>query len=365
MLLLALACGPGVSPDVARTFVADQAATNPTGRLGLELLGRSTWSEAPMFDPSCVANKNLGYPDDPRDRPSAKKSVQRLSPTYESQRWITAGTDTGWCVLLGEGLQASVSDPSLGQLDGGEKAWMVPVTFSMTAPSPWFECLDTDYLNRTLAVITDEQGNTEMRRGSALFTQDLCPHPMPGGEQRKPAARPRGEAKKGPTKKQVIELMERFDGALAKLDHLAALEMVSCYNLYEESTYGTCAPSELMQLTPHSGEGAGMPWTEYVISSFDDVGSIRQDNKIGTMYHVSMTHKRTGRDRSMAVEWADGEWKLVGVLGAKGADLSTLRFVYDLHNKDKRDIFLRRLDGEQVDENGDPLDPFADEEEEE
>lgn len=363
MLLLALACGPGVSPDVAKNLVAEQAASNPTGRLGIELLGRSTWSEAPMFDPSCVANQNLAYPDDARDRKGT--NVQRITPTYEAQRWITASTDTGFCVMMGEGLEATIGEPVVGQLDSGEKAWMVPVSFAMGSPSPWWQCLDNEYLNRTLAVVTDEAGNSEMRRGSALLTESACPQPMPGGEERKADARPRSKPKKPPTKTQVIELMERFDAALAAQDHLAALELVSCYNPYEESKYGTCSPAEIMQLTPHSGEGVGMPWTEYVLGDFGEIGRITKDREIPTMMHVHMKHKRNGRDRSMAVEWADGEWKLVGVLGAKGADLSTLRFIYDLHKTDKRDILLRRLDGEEIDENGELLDPFAEEEEEE
>ncbi len=364
MLLLALACGPGVSPDVAKNFVAEQAATNPKGRLGVELLGRSTWSEAPMFDPSCVANKNLAYPDDPRDRPATKKSVQRISPTFEAQRWITAATDSGWCVLLGEGLEVSVSDPAVGQLDSGEKAWMVPVSFTMSEPSPWWECLDNEYINRTLAVVTDPMGDKTLHRGSPLLTDGACPHPMPGGEERKADARPRSKPKKAPTKDQVVRLMERFDDALEADDYLAALDMVSCYNLFEESTYGTCSPAEIIQLAPHVGEGIGMPWTEYVIADLGDIDRITPDREIETMYHVRMRHKRNGRERSMGVEWADGEWKLVGVLGAKGADLSTLRFIYDLHKTEKRDIFLRRLDGEEIDEKGYLLDPFAEEEEE-
>ena len=317
-----------------------------------------------MFDPSCVANQNLAYPDDPRDRPAGKKNTQRITPTYENQRWITAATDTGWCVLMGEGLQATVSDPVVGQLDDGSKAWMVPVSFSMSAPSPWWQCLDNDFTNRTVAVVTDEAGNAELRRSSAVFTESSCPHPMPGGEERKADARPRVKPKKTPSKKDVMALMEDFDAALASGDHLAALDFISCYNLYEESMYGTCSPAEIMQLTPHSGEGVGMPWTEYVIADFGDIGRISRDKKLPTWVHVHMKHKRNGRDRSMALEWADGQWKLVGVLGAKGADLSTLRFVYDLHKSDKRDIFLKRLDGEEIDEQGNPLDPFAEEEEE-
>jgi hypothetical protein len=70
-----------------------------------------------------------------------------------------------------------------------------------------------------------------------------------------------------------------------------------------------------------------------------------------------MTHKRTKRDRSMSVEWVGGEWRIVGVVGAKGADLTSARFVYDLHKNDRRDIFLRRLNGEKIDEQGISTEP--------
>ena len=43
---------------------------------------------------------------------------------------------------------------------------------------------------------------------------------------------------------------------------------------------------------------------------------------------------------------------MVGVVGAKSECLTGIRYVYDLHRKEKRDIFERRLSGEQIDEKG-------------
>ena len=59
------------------------------------------------------------------------------------------------------------------------------------------------------------------------------------------------------------------------------------------------------------------------------------------------------------MQWADGGWHLVGFVGRKAEGLTIARFFYDLHRKDKREVFERRLGGEQIDENGHPLDPFA------
>ena len=52
------------------------------------------------------------------------------------------------------------------------------------------------------------------------------------------------------------------------------------------------------------------------------------------------------------------------VVPAHGADLTTARVMYDLHKSDKRDIFWQRMAGEEIDEEGNPLDPYASEDDE-
>ena len=364
IVLSLLACGPGLSADAAKEAVRSAAeAANPPGRTGIELMGKSRWVQAPMFNRECVEQKDLAFADTPADRPAGAGGIQRISPTYFNQRYITAATVDGWCVLIGEDIQVEVGEPAIN----GE-SWMVPVNYSMKSASPWFECLEDSWKGRTVQVSANEAGEPTFEAELDL-APGACPLPMPPGEERPKGQRPKSKPKKAPSKKDVLEAAQAFDQALWDHDLLAALEHVSCYNLLEDAKYGSCTSSELIQVGPHPrGEQRmedGVPWTELVIRDLEDIGRITKDSKIPTMYHVNVQHKRTKRDRSFAVEWVDGEWKVVGVLGRGSEDLASLRFMYDLHRADRRDIFLRRLEGEAIDEKGNPLDPYASEDEEE
>ncbi|MCB9765503.1 MAG: hypothetical protein H6739_37360 [Alphaproteobacteria bacterium] len=358
--ILLPACGPGLTSEQAADAVQQAAAkANPgPGRFGMELLGKSRWVKGQMFEAECVQRKDLAFVDDPK-----KSETLRISPTWQSQRWITADTPGGWCVLLGEDLQVEVGPPSVEQ-----DAWIVPVTYKFAKPSPWYECLNDRTIRTTVRVSKDEAGQPAVD-GELAFLPSACPHPMPPGEERagKKDA-PRKDAPKPPTREDVLKLMKAFDDDLWERDRVAALEHVACYNLYDDKKFGSCTPAELIQVGPHpraeDRPGDGVAWTEGVIKDFDDIESIRKEPKIPGMYHVTMTHKRSKRDRSFAVQWVGGEWKLVGVVGALGADLTSLRFLYDLHKSDKRDVFLRRLEGEEIDERGEKLDPYAEETEE-
>jgi hypothetical protein len=364
IVLSLLACGPGLSADAAKEAVQSAAvAANPPGRTGIELLGKSRWTQAPMFNRECVEQKDLAFADTPADRPASAGGIQRISPTYKNQRYITSATQDGWCVLIGEDIQVSVGEPAIN----GE-SWMVPVSYTMRSASPWFECLESSWVGRTVQVSANEAGEP-------VFDADLdlapgvCPLPMPLGEERPAGQRPKKAPSKAPSKADVLKAAKAFDQALWDHDLLGALEHVSCYNLLEDQKYGSCTASELIQVGPHPrGEQRmedGVAWTELVIRDLDDLGSIKKDAKIPTMFHVNVKHKRTGRDRSFSVEWADGAWKLVGVLGRGSEDLASLRFMYDLHDGERRDIFLRRLEGEAIDAKGNPLDPYASDDEEE
>lgn len=359
-----LACGPGLSPDAAKEAVLAAAeAANPPGRTGLELIGKSRWAEAPMLNRECVEQKNLAFADIPQERPEGRQGIQRISPTYYNQRYITDATSRGWCVFVGENVKVSVSDPAINQ-----DSWVVPLVFSMEKPTPWFECMESSWVNRGITVTVDEAGDPVLEADLDVVPGD-CAHPLPAGEERTASPRPRKAPSSGPTKGDVKKAVGALDDALWEHDWLAVLESTSCYNLLEDTKYGSCTPSEVVQMGPHPrGEermGDGTPWTEFVIKSLDDIGRITADSEIDTMWHVNLTHKRTGRDKSFSVEWVDNTWKVVGVVSQGGADLTTVRYMYDLHRKDKRDVFLRRLEGEEIDEKGNPLDPYEDDEEEE
>jgi hypothetical protein len=105
----------------------------------------------------------------------------------------------------------------------------------------------------------------------------------------------------------------------------------------------------------------GTPWLEFAVASFADFERVVPERKDPTLYHVTLTHKRTGRDRSFGVQWEQGKWKLLGVVDAKAEGLTFLRFLYDLHDPARMATFDRRLKGEKLDEKGQP--PAGSEEE--
>lgn len=363
LLLLNLACGPGLSAEDARLAVLNAATqANPPGRAGIELIGKSRWVEAPMFNRECVQQKNLAFADTPADRADTRGGTQRISPTYQNQHWITDSTDMGWCVLMGEGVSVEAMDPAVNQ-----ESWMVPLKFTIDGASPWVECLEPNWLNRTVQVTGDEAGLPVFDADLDVLPGD-CAVPLPPGEERPTGSLPKHKPAKAPTKDQVLAAVKRFDDALYEHDWMGVLENTSCYNLVEDKKYGSCTASEFIQVGPHPrGEqrmGDGNPWTEFVIADLDDIVRISPDPKAKTMFHVHLKHKRSGNPRSYAVEWADDTWKVVAVVAAPGADLTTARVIYDLHKGDKRDIFWQRMAGEEIDEDGNPLDPYAGEEEE-
>lgn len=356
LTLMPLGCGPSVTAEQAADYVKEQAkAANPAGRTGLELVGRSRWVRGGMFDGQCLMDKDLAFVENPQATSGIK-----ISPTWANQSYITAETDKGWCVYLGDGMEVEVGTPVA---EGG--GWKVPVTYSMNSASPWFQCITEAVRSRDVLVNWDPELNLSVDK-PLKFLEGDCPHPMPEGEVRPSKVKaPDAAAPKAPTKDEVLALMKAFDGKLAERDLAGALEYVSCYNAFAKDGYGSCAPSELIQVSAHDGgEHPGMPWTEAVIKDFGDIGRIVKDPKLPGVYHVMTEHKRTKRPRSFAVQWTGKEWKLLGVIGAQGADLTSLRFFYDLHDAEKRDIFIRRLEGEEIDEKGNPLNPYAEEEEE-
>lgn len=361
LTLLLPACGPGISPEQATEAVMTAATqANPAGRMGVELLGRSRWVKGEMFDPTCLMSKDLAFVDDPK----AISNI-RISPTWDNQAYLTGDTPMGWCALLGEGATVELSEPELV-----DDAYLVRASFSMAKPTPWFECLADKVKTRDIFVRVDENKQPVLD-GDLALPRGECPLPMPAGEERAgTTVRPTKAPPKSPGRQTALTLMKEFDQALWDKDRLAALELVSCHNPFaaDKKYYGSCTPAELLQVGPHPrGEerlGDGNPWLEYTIADFDDIGRMQRDKRWSNRYHVLMTHKRSGRDRSFAMEWADGKWKLVGVVGALGADLTSLRFVYDLHRADKSAILDKRLEGEEIDEAGNPLDPLAEEGEE-
>lgn len=333
---------------------------NPQGRTGVEVLGKTVWFEAPMFDKSCLEKKDLAFNDDARIRPPG--SPPRITPTYQNQRWFTASTEKGFCIYLGDSPQLTVEDVSWG----GD-AFRVSTKVSMAKATPWFECLDEAHKTRQFRVTIDDAGKADIDGRLDLF-QGACPAPLPEGEARGPGKAPPKVPHAAPSKAEVVKLARSLDDALYEGDFGKAQAMTACYNLEDAKPhYNNCSVAEFLMLGPafHGEQRAqdGTPWTEYTIRDLDELQRIVPDKNLKGVYHVTMVHRRTKRDRSFAVQWADDQWKMVGVIGKKAESLTNVRYVYDLHRKDKNEVFRKRLDGEELDEAGNPLNPEAEEQE--
>jgi hypothetical protein len=353
-LSVAGACSPGFSEDAAiDTVMQAFLAADPPGRSGVELAGRSVWLRGEMFDARCLEEKRLAFIDTEDMRPEALRGVQRISPTYAAQRFITAPTDKGWCVLLGENPTLTITN---ARRDQG--VWKLSAVYGMEKPTPWFECLDGTVLQRSLQV-GSEDGEPKVVGSVGLF-DDACPTPMPLGEERTGRARPTARPPRPPSREDVRALFQAFDDALAARDHAKAMDFVSCVNPFEKEPWGACAKAEILRLAPlprgrPENPNDGPPWLEYVMTDVDSFGAVVPDARDPTMFHVRMQSRRG--PRSAAVQWVDGAWKLVGVVGAKAEDITTMRIVYDLDVPAKRAIFERRLAGELIDEQGYPIHP--------
>jgi len=353
LALLGLAACAKVSKEDAQKAVMESFATaNPPGRTGLELGGHSVWLRATWFENKCLEEHDLAFNDDPNKRPASAKGTPRISPTYKNQRLLTYATEKGYCAYLGE-------NPTL-TIDGGEwtnDKWRFKVTYGMEKPTPWFECLNEETRTRPVEVsVKDEKPvvDTDM-----AITPGACPHPLPGGEERTSANRPTTPAPSAPSRDTVISLLRSFDKALSDREYQKALGLVSCYNFFEEKKYGSCTPAELLNLSP-LGKGSdpndGPPWLEYVIDRPEQVGAITKDPKDPSVYNVRLESTKKGaKPRSLAVQYVDGAWKLVGVVSRQAESITTARFLYDLDRPEKRTTFERRMKGDKIDDNGEPI----------
>ncbi len=353
-LLLAPSCSPAFSEKTAIDAVMKAfLEADPPGRSGVELLGRSVWLRGDMFDVTCLQEKDLAFHDTEDGRPDALRGAQRISPTYQAQRFVTASTEKGWCVFLGETPTLTITN---ARRDHG--TWRLSAVYGMESPTPWFECLDGTVLQRSIQVGSTD-GEPSILGSVALF-DDACPTPMPGGEVRTGRPRPTAVPPAPPSREAVRALLQAFNDALAARDHAKAMTLVSCVNPFEKEPWGACSMAEILRLAPLPGSrpenpADGPPWLEYAMDDVGAFGAVVPDARDRTMFHVRMQSRRGSR--SLAVQWVDGAWRLIGVVGAKAEDITTMRIVYDLDRPEKRAIFERRLQGELIDEKGWPIDP--------
>ncbi len=329
-------------------------ATIKPGPFGTEALGKGVWYRAPAISTSCLMQKDWGFRDAPGHSPNSDGSP-RMSPIFVAQNAWTYSTSKGYCIYLGDDLSMEVK--------GATKimdVWSVDVVYSIGKPGGWWDCVDPKMKARPIPVTTNAAGELEIDGDAGLF-QGECPAPLPLGTERKSKKRPTGKPD-APTKAQAVAAAKKLDDALWAQDYIAAIDTISCYNLYNDKPYGSCAVSEIINVGPiPRGELRGQdgtPWSMNVFKSVSDFGKITADRVDKTMFHIQVKDaKGKHKARTVAIQEVDGEWKLVGVVNALGEGLTSVRFVYDLDRKEKREIFDRRLKGEKIADDGTSLDP--------
>jgi len=359
-LLILSSCG-GVTAgggEAAEALVqsAFDAQSQP-GPFGTEAHGKGVWYRAPAISTNCLMKKDWGFRDDPSHSPNSDSSP-RMSPVFNAQNHWTYATEKGYCIYLGDNLTMEVKGSTKLM-----EVWSVDVEYSMGRPDGWWECVDPKMKNRAIRVITNAAGELEIDGDAGLF-QGGCPAPLPiEGIDRKAKNKPKGKPNP-PTKAEAMAAAKKLDDALWAQDYNGALNAISCYNLFNKSPYGSCAVSEIINVGPiPRGEMRmqdGTPWSMNVFKSVDNFGKITPDKVDKTMFHIEVKaedRKRKRQHRTVAIQKVDGEWKLVGFVNAQGEGLTSMRFVYDLDRKEKREIFDRRLKGEKIADDGTSLDP--------
>ena len=333
---------------------ADQ---NHSGAVGTQALGKGIWYRADAIKGTCLTSKHWGHIDDPRTSSAADKaSVRRISPSYSAQRFWTASTEEGYCIYLGDDLSMKVTEVNkMGD------AYVAEVTYSVARPDGWWDCVEDDVKNTFVRVVETDDGALSIESEVGIFG-GACPNPLPlGNIDRKGDTRPKAKPKKAPTGDDAIAAAKAFDDALFAGDLTAALDALSCYNLYEKTKYGTCAPSELLNLGPiprgNPRMQDGPPWTMNAFKSLEDIGRPVADAKDPTLFHAQVkAAKGKYKARNISIQWVDNTWKLVGVIGKQAEGLTTVVAVYDLDRKAKREIFEKRMAGEEINEDGTPSD---------
>lgn len=374
LLVVLTACGGGSRGDEVAALVSQTFATqNPAGRIGVEVTGKGVWYNTSSLDASCLRGKQWAFQDD-RAASGSGKAKSKLSPVYAEQRNFVTSTEKGYCVFVGADPTIEIADvswvnartaTSSGAIEPSKAAdlegvYTVAAKVALKAPAGWGECLADTAKMPIVQVAEKRDGTLEIIGGRVDLGQGDCPMPLPLGEDRKGAQRPSKPAPAPPSLADVRAVAKSFDDAVRARDYVGARAALSCYNLFETEKYGTCSAGELVGVGPLPGGSGNFmepPWSDGVFDSLDALGRVFPDAKDKTMFHVEVMHKKTKQPRTLAVQWVDGAWKLVAVVSVKAEGLTAPRFVYDLDQKERREVFERRLGGEPVDERGEPLDP--------
>lgn len=343
---------------VIESAFLEQNATE--GRYGWEMVGKAQWFVGKGFDLDCLMENELAYIN--YEKPG------QITPSYPAQHSLTAASKKGYCIDLGSDLSYTINSIEHVSATGSMDIQMVNLTFALKNPAPWVSCLKEDVLTRMVRVenLTGTPGlNKDDIDKMAFQSANGCPNPVPATSERISKPRPESKPDKAPTKDEVKALAKKFDDALFEGNIEGAYGMLSCVNLYEETMWGTCSHSDLLAVGPstHGDERMEGPWMEYTQYNFDAITKVIADKTDPTLFHVLMPHRKNKNTRSFSVQWTESRWKLFGVVSIMGAGLTPIRLMNDLHEKQYREAFDKRLAGEEVDYKGNLLNPNAEEEE--
>lgn len=334
---------------------------NPTeGRYGWEIIGKAQWFVGQGFNMECLMENELAYVN--YDKPG------QITPSYPAQHSITAASKKGYCIDMGSDLSYTINSIEHVSEMGSMDIQMVNLTFELNNAAPWVSCLNEDVLTRMVRVenLTGTPSiNKDDLEKLAFQSSNGCPNPVPATADRVGGTRPEAKPTKAPTVDEARALAQKFDDKLFEGDIKGAYEMLSCVNLYEKAMWGTCSTSDLLAVGPstHGDERMESPWMEYTQYNFDALKKVVADKQDPTLFHVLMPHRKNKNTRSFSIQWVGGEWRLFGAVSIMGAGLTPIRLMNDLHDKQYREAFEKRLAGEEVDYKGNPLNPNAEEEE--
>lgn len=354
LLLVGCSDGDAAIKESAKQVVLEAfQSADRGGPVGVEVVGKGVWWKSAAIDDDCLREKQIAFRD---PQPGGGG---RFSPTYAEQTVFQASTDDGFCVYVGDDLSIEIDEVS--QYDG---AWVVDVVFGIGKPGKWWECLDPVQQKRPVRLAQSDDGAFSIETEPALFG-GACPKPLTlVNLQRKGSAPPNSPPSSAPSLRDVVVAAKRVDDALWEGDLKAAAEATACYNLYEKNKFGSCSAAEFANVGPITrGElrrRDGPPWTNNAFTSLDEIQRPKRDRKDPTLFHsvVSPGGLKKAK-RTISIQWVDGAWKLVGLVQRKAEGLTSVEYVTDLGRNDARDIFGRRLEGEDIDHRG--LPPLKDE----
>ena len=352
-----LACQPErMDSQVAKKLIIQEfeKLNSIKGRVSWQLDGKGQWSQGRGFERSCLDEKDIAF--------HHHLKAGKIQPTLSSQKYFTTSTKKGYCIDMGEGLSLVVDSISSDSASISAGSYKTTAHFEMKEPTPWFTCLSENFLRREFYLNFSEGKITiDDSSGLVLREDEECVQPGVAYVERAEKTRPTEAPKKAPTKQEIQELLNNFDQALYDYDFAKAISYISCANLID-AKWGYCTLSELLPLG-HVTKGEermqdGRPWLANTARDFSVFAKSTRDSKDPTLYHLRYKDRRNKKPLSISMQYVGGEWKLFAAIAEVQQGVTPLSFILNLHDKEVRDIFERRLAGEEIDSQGRPLNPF-------